>query len=123
MCMYTCMRACVCVRVYTMLYEYAASLMLTIAGLFKQNTLLLRLTPRSLSLSLSRARALSLARSLSLCVCASRQKGADGGAAADGEEAHGMVEVESLHSDICENFVNNTMVLNPCLFTLFYLEN
>lgn len=62
MCMYTCMRACVCVRVYTMLYEYAASLMLTIAGLFKQNTLLLRLTPRSLS------------RSLSLCVCAPHDK-------------------------------------------------
>ena len=67
--------------------------------------------------------ALSLSLSLSLSVCASRQKGADGGAAADGEEAQGMVEVESLHSDICENFVNNTMVLNPCLFTLFYLEN
>eukprot|EP00729_Bicosta_minor_P003725 gene3725-15903_t len=43
-------------------------------------------------------------------------KSADGGAAADGEEAHGMVEVESLHSDICENFVNNTMALLKVLY-------
>jgi len=47
----------------------------------------------------------------------SSQKGVGGAAGGtDSDEAHEMVEVERLSSDICENFVNNTMALLKVLY-------